>query len=143
MAQHYGGKRALFVLSLYLISSVISYYPYYISYFNEIVWDRKMAYKYLRFNLDWGQDAFILKRYRAEHPGVHKASETPVLLTETTRYYLDVNQLVGVTRDPETFKWLRDNFEPVDRIAPSYLLFEITPEQMRDLCRRTTYCDQE
>jgi len=137
-------KGALVVLGLYLISSVISYYPNYISYFNEIVWDRKMAYKYLAdSNLDWGQDAFILKGYRAEHPGVHKAPETPVLLTETTRYYLDVNQLVGVTRDPETYKWLRDNFEPVDMIAPSYLLFEITPKNMRDLCRRTTYCDQE
>jgi hypothetical protein len=137
-------KGVSFVLGLYLIASVASYYPFYISYFNEIVWDRKMAYKYLAdSNLDWGQDAFILRRYRAEHPEVGRAPEIPAPITETTRYFIYVNYLVGITRDPETYKWLRENFEPVGTIAPSYLLFEITPGQMQDLCGRTIYCDQE
>ena len=137
-------KWTVFTLSLYLIVSVISYFPYYISYFNEIIWDRKMAYRYLAdSNLDWGQDALILSRFRVEHPDVHRAPEEPELLTETTRYFVYVNQLVGITKDPQVYEWLRDNFEPVDMIAPSCLLFEITPEQMQDLCQRTSYCTRE
>jgi hypothetical protein len=48
-----------------------------------------------------------------------------------------------VTEDPETYLWLRENFEPIDAIAPSCLLFEITPEQMQALCESTAYCDQQ
>ena len=135
-------KLAVAALSLYLLISVLSYYPYYISYFNEIVLDRKMAYKYLAdSNIDWGQDRFILLKYRQEHPEVGRAPEKPATITKTTRYFLYVNYLVGITRDPDTYRWLRENFEPIDIIAPSYLLFEITPEQMHDLCERTTYCN--
>jgi hypothetical protein len=136
-------KLAAAALGLYLIVSVLSYYPYYISYFNEIIWDRKMAYKYLAdSNIDWGQDRFILLKYRKEHPEVGRAPEIPTPINKTTRYFLYVNYLVGITRDPDTYRWLRENFEPIDTIAPSYLLFEITPEQMRELCDRTTYCKE-
>jgi hypothetical protein len=136
------GKKWLgFALGTYLIGSLLSYYPSYISYFNEIVWDRKMAYKYLAdSNLDWGQDEDLVAEYLAEHPDVRKPPKRPELLTETTRYYLQVNQLVGITETPDAYRWLRENFEPVDTIAPSCLLFEITPEQMQELCERTDYC---
>jgi hypothetical protein len=134
-------KWMVFALGIYLILSVLSYYPFYISYFNEIVWDRKTAYKYLAdSNLDWGQDGPILKNYLAEYPNVHVAPEKPILLKKTARYYVSINRLVGVTIDPDVYKWLRDNFEPVDTIAPSYLLYEITPEQMKELCENTMYC---
>lgn len=137
-------KMAVLALGVYLMASVVSYYPYYLSYFNEIVWDRKTAYKYLAdSNLDWGQDGLILKHYLAEHPKVREAPEKPELLEETTSYFLEINQLVGITTEPGTYKWLRENFEPVGTIASSYLLFEITPVQMQDLCERTTYCKQE
>lgn len=136
-------KAAAFALGMYLILSVLSYYPYYLSYFNEIVWDRKMAYQYLAdSNLDWGQDEFIVDDYLAEHPEVRKAPKRPRLLNETTRYYVQANPLVGVTEHPDAYRWLRENFEPIDAIAPSCLLFEITPEQMQNFCKSTTYCDQ-
>jgi hypothetical protein len=136
------GKKWLgFALSTYLIVSLLSYYPFYISYFNEIVWDRKMAYKYLAdSNLDWGQDKDIVAEYLAEHPDVRKPPKRPRLLTETTRYYVQANQLVGITESPDAYRWLRENFEPIDKIAPSCLLFEITPEQMQELCESTAYC---
>jgi hypothetical protein len=130
-----------FALALYLIISVLSYYPNYLAYFNEIVWDRKMAYKYLAdSNLDWGQDYYALKAYRAEHRDVDKAPEIPHPLSRTRTFFVPVNQLVGVSYDPATYQWLRENFEPVGMIAPSYLLFEITPEQMQALCDTTDYC---
>jgi hypothetical protein len=137
-------KAATFALGSCLILSVLSYYPHYLSYFNEIVWDRKMAYQYLAdSNLDWGQDEFIVQDYLANHPNVRRPPKRPSLLNETTQYYIQVNQLVGVTEDPNAFKWLRENFKPIDAIAPSCLLFEITPEQMQNLCRSTTYCNRK
>jgi hypothetical protein len=134
-------KGLSFVLALYLVVSVLSYYPNYLAYFNEIVWDRKMAYKYLAdSNLDWGQDYYTLKAYRAEHRDVDKAPEIPHPLAGPHTFFVPVNQLVGVSYDPRTYQWLRENFEPVGMIAPSYLLFEITPEQMQALCNTTGYC---
>ena len=137
-------KMAAVTLSIYLVASVFSYFPSYLAYFNEIVWDRKTAYKYLAdSNLDWGQDGLKLKRYLAEHPKVIEAPVKPALLNESASYYLEVNLFLGITTEPGTFEWLRENFEPIDTIASSYLLFEITPDQMRDLCERTSYCGQE
>ena len=135
---------AAVTLGIYLAASVFSYFPSYLAYFNEIVWDRKTAYKYLAdSNLDWGQDGLKLKQYLAEHPKVIEAPVKPALLKETASYYLEINLFLGITTEPGTFEWLRENFEPIDTIASSYLLFEITPDQMRDLCERTTYCSQE
>jgi hypothetical protein len=137
-------KLAVLALGIYLLASVISYYPSYLSYFNEIVWDRKKAYQYLAdSNLDWGQDGLRLKHYLAEHPTVRQAPEKPELLAEMTTYFLEINLFLGITTEPRTFEWLRENFEPIGTIASSYLLFEITPDQMQNLCERTTYCKQE
>ncbi|MCJ7434008.1 MAG: glycosyltransferase family 39 protein [Anaerolineales bacterium] len=134
-------KGLSFALALYLIVSVLSYYPNYLAYFNEIVWDRKMAYKYLAdSNLDWGQDYYALKAHRAEHRNIVKAPEIPHPLPKTRTFFVPVNQLVGVSYDPVTYQWLRENFEPAGMIAPSYLLFTITPEQMQALCDTTDYC---
>ena len=128
-------------LGLYQLISVLSYYPNYLGYFNEIVWDRKTAYQYLAdSNLDWGQDYYALKDYRAEHRNLDKAPEVPALINKTKTYFVPVNQLVGVSYDPVTYKWLRDNFEPVGTIGSSYLLFEITAEEMKNLCEKTAYC---
>jgi hypothetical protein len=134
-------KGLSFALALYLVISVLSYYPNYLAYFNEIVWDRKMAYKYLAdSNLAWGQDYYALKAYRAEHRNVDKAPEIPHPFPRTRTFFVPVNQLVGVSYDPATYQWLRENFEPVGMIAPSYLLFEIKPGQMQALCDTTDYC---
>ncbi len=137
-------KMAVLTLGIYLAASVFSCFPSYLAYFNEIVWDRKTAYKYLAdSNLDWGQDGLKLRQYLAEHPTVIEAPVKPALLKETASYYLEINLFLGITTEPGTFEWLRENFEPIDTIASSYLLFEITPDQMRDLCERTTYCSQD
>lgn len=137
-------KRAVvFALGLYLLGSVISYYPNYIGYFNEIVWDRLDAHRYLAdSNLDWGQDDFAMKKYLARHPDVKEAPTHPGAIDATRRYYMRVNELVGVTRAPDgaEYEWLRKNFRPTDRVGTSYLLYRIAPEEMESLCARTSYC---
>ena len=42
---------------------------------------------------------------------------------------VSVNRFLGVFRRP-LYRWLRESFEPVDRIAGSYLVFEVSPEEL-------------
>jgi len=131
-------KAALGALLVYLAVSVLSYFPHYISYFNEIVWDRKQAYKYLAdSNIDWGQNAYYLNEYAARHPEAYIVPEpSPWRPRESERrepefpgsglIVIGVNRLVGL-KDPEEFRWLRETYEPVDHVAYSHLVFDIPP----------------
>lgn len=119
-------KSILVVLAIYLIISVLSYHPHYLSYFNEIIGDRKKAYKYLAdSNIDWGQNQWYLNEYLKKHPETIVNPGFSTLI----RIIISVNKLVGVF-SPERYKWLRENFEPVDHIAYSYLVYEISPEDL-------------
>jgi 4-amino-4-deoxy-L-arabinose transferase-like glycosyltransferase len=132
-------KAASFTLLIYLSISVFSYYPYHLSYFNEFVWDRKQAYKYLAdSNIDWSQGKNELDQYLLAHPeAVYKPGKA-----RSGHLIVRVNDLVGVTAEPEQYAWLRDNFEPVDTIAYSYLVYKISPEEISALCASSTYCDK-
>jgi hypothetical protein len=114
------------VLLVALVASVLSHFPHYISYFNELVADRKMAYKVLAdSNLEWGQDRGYMKEYMRLHPEAILHPRRPM----PGRLVVSVNQYVGVTRRP-VYAWLRRHFEPVDRIAGSYLVFDVSPEAL-------------
>jgi hypothetical protein len=129
-------------LLVYLVISVLSYHPHYISYFNELVWDRKMAYKYLAdSNLDWGENQPYLEAYLESHPdavylghkpeGRREARATPAeareaALPDSGLVVIRANDLVGIHR-PERFRWLREHCRPVDHVAYSYLVFELHP----------------
>lgn len=50
-------------LAIFYLSAFMRIYPYYIAYFNEFV-GPKNGYKYISdSNIDWGQDAFRLRKY--------------------------------------------------------------------------------
>lgn len=132
-------KLSAWALVAYLFISVFSYYPYSISYFNEIVWDRKQAYKYLAdSNIDWGQGRNELHQYLSKYPGAAYRPNN----VRAGRIVVGVNDLVGVTTDPEKYAWLRNNFEPIDTIVYSYVVYKISPEEIDNLCATTTYCDE-
>ncbi len=127
--------------SIFLIASVLSKYPNYLAYFNELIGEGKNSYKYLAdSNLDWGQDTQLLDEYKKEHTKAEKAPETPILIDEETTYFVSINRLVGVINGPENYQWLRENFEPVDMVGNSYLIYRITPEKMLHLCASTAFC---
>lgn len=122
---------------LYIAGSVFSYYPYCLSYMNEFVWDRRSGYKYLSdSNLDWEQARNELKQYLAEHPG---ALINPGG-ARAGYFVVRISDLTGVTKDPDKYAWLRDNFEPVETIAYSYLVYRISEEEFNNLCASTSYC---
>jgi hypothetical protein len=45
-------------------------------------------------------------------------------------FVVDVNALVGVNRNPEEYRWLREHFTPVDHIAYSFLVYDIPKETL-------------
>jgi hypothetical protein len=132
-------KLGTAILGVYLLVSVLSYYPHYIPYFNELIWDRKSAYQYLAdSNIDWEQSKEYLKQYKEEHP---EAIISPRNKITYGLLVVNANDLVGVTEKPEMYQWLRENFQPVDTLVYSYLIYQITPEQIQELCsREPKYC---
>lgn len=139
-------KSASIVLYTFLFASVFSYYPYHISYMNELIGNRLYAYKYLAdSNLDWGQAKNDYLQYLKDNPGVLKKSED-VIVTDSEKprpggYIIGINDLVGVTSEPKRYAWLRENFEPVETIAHAYLVYKISVEQYYELCATTNYCE--
>ena len=126
-------KRRLAIAGLmaYLVISNLSYYPHYLPYFNEFLLDRKQAYRILAdSNIDWGQNYYYLRQYMKRHPGCHVHPQAPV----AGRIIVRVNELVGITATgPERYRWLRENFEPVDHIGYSYLVYDVSPEALGKL----------
>lgn len=124
---------------VYLCASVLSYYPYNLSYFNEIVWDRTQAYRYLAdSNVDWGQGQNELWEYIAKNPAaVYQPGKV-----RSGRIIVSVNDLVGINVDPGKYAWLRDNFEPVDTIAYAYLVYDISQSELDEMCAATDNCGE-
>ncbi len=129
-------RAAFWVLAGYLLVSMFSYYPHYISYFNEFVLNRTMAYKYLAdSNLDWGQSKNYLRDYMKGHRGA--IFEPDKIMAG--RIIVSVNDLVGLY-NPSRFAWLRDNFEPVGNVAYSYLIYDVSQQDLDRLCVTKGIC---
>jgi hypothetical protein len=115
-------RNTAIVLVAWTAASALSYYPHFIPYFNEFVWDRRLAYRYLAdSNLDWWGNQWYLSEYIRHHPGVIFDPRKP----QAGRIIVPVNALVGVNRDPEEYRWLREHFTPVDHIAYSFLVYDL------------------
>lgn len=117
-------KALSFALVGYLAVSVLSWFPHYIPYFNELVWDRKQAYRILAdSNVNWGQDRDSVAAYLAAHPKVALEPESP----RTGWILVDVNSLLGIlkSQSPERYRWLRDHHRPSGHLNYSYLLFHV------------------
>ena len=132
-------KHRIFVTFLvtYLLISNLSYFPHYLSYFNELLIDRKMGYTILAdSNLDWGQNKNYLKDYLTKNPEIiYVPSSTwlrnnPPETKLPTKIVISANRLVGIAGDPKTYQWIRDNLKPVDHVAYSYLVFKIQPQDL-------------
>ncbi len=121
---------------VYMVGSVLAAYPNYIPYFNELIWDKKDAYKYLvDSNIDWQQAEYLRDQYLKENPDINEEPPQPV----PGRVLVSPNNLVGIVGDRDRYKWLRDAFEPVDLVADVYLLYDIKPEDFRRILYQFEY----
>jgi hypothetical protein len=120
-----GAPMALGVLGVWLVASVLSYYPHFLPYVNELLPDRKMAYRVLAdSNLDWGEDISYVEAWLDEHPEVVWQPEEPTAGT----ILVGTNWLTGVfKRRRDT--WIRERFEPVGHLRYGHLLFEVSEEE--------------
>lgn len=128
-------KRAAFgaagLLLCWMAASSYSYYPHFLSYFNELVSDRKMSYKILSdSNLDWGQNRYYLERYLAKH-SLDRSNVDP--FPRTGVVIVSANRLTGVS-SPVEYRWLR-KLRPSSHVAYSYLVYRITPSMLASALR--------
>lgn len=108
-------------LALWLGASVLSWYPDFLPYMNELLADRKLAYHVLAdSNLDWGQDRETVDAYRAAHPEVRWQPRRPV----AGKILVSVNWLDGVSMGHRAWPWGID--EPTGHLHYSHLLFDIS-----------------
>ncbi len=89
-------RYAAVILVIWAAASALSYYPHFISYFNEFVPDRKLAYRHLAdSNLDWRGNEWYLTEYVRRHPGVIVDPRKP----QAGRIVVPVNLRALVTND--------------------------------------------
>ncbi len=119
------------LLVLWYIASSLFIYPHYLEYFNELV-GPKNGYKYLLdSNLSWDQDNFYVSDYILDLPTDTIIHINPLEQPEEGLVIIDVDLLMGRDRNKRAkTAWLREPFlegeiEPIDRIAYTYLVFEI------------------
>jgi hypothetical protein len=123
-------KNIAFLAWGYLIISVLSYHPHYLSYFNEFVLDRGHTYKILAdSNLDWGQNKGELSVLLTEDPDLIFEPSEPT----PGRIVVTVNKMLGIREGPQAFSWLRENFEPVDHFVYSYLIYDVSPQELSQI----------
>jgi hypothetical protein len=109
----------------WLVVSVLSWHPFYLSYFNELLTDRRQAWRLLAdSNLDWGQSENYVKRWLAAHPDAVLEPSRP----RTGTIVIRANFLTGVLGD-DRFAWLR-RLDPVDQVAYSYLVFQVRAQDL-------------
>jgi Dolichyl-phosphate-mannose-protein mannosyltransferase len=121
--QQYAGV----ILPAWVAASMFSYFPHFIPYFNEFVTDRRFAYRHLAdSNLDWWGNQWYLEQYIRRHRNAILDPRKP----HAGRIIVLVNGLVGVNRDPEEYRWLREHFSPVDHVAYSFLVYDVPAEML-------------
>ncbi|MGG6293741.1 ArnT family glycosyltransferase [Leptolyngbya sp. AN02str] len=158
-------RYRLFVIGLvaYLLVSNLSYFPHYLSYFNELLVDRRMGYTILGdSNIDWGQNQAYLQKYLEKNTsafylryeyvngaivnGVIRGEERLKITNaqgqeiaaqdlQSGLLIVSVNQLLGITINPTYFEWLRELKKPIDHVAYSYLVFEMEPQDIHHLLK--------
>jgi hypothetical protein len=80
-----------------------------------------MAYKYFAdSNLNWGQRKNNLIKFLEKNPGVIFEPAVP----STGKIVVDINNLAGI-KEPEKFRWLRENYIPVGAIDDCYIIFDV------------------
>lgn len=116
-------KRAVLVCLVgWLALSTFSYFPHLIPYMNEWVWDRTSTYKILAdSNLDWGQDAAVVRNFLKANPDVALDPVEP----RSGRILVGANRLVGVApKDQGPLKWLLP-YRPVAQVGYAHFLFVV------------------
>lgn len=116
--------------------SALSYYPHYMSYFNEVIGDRTNAYKYLAdSNLDWEDKDYYIKQWQADHPNIHFQTHPEAMRNPQPGFFLlPANFYVGVFNQDE-YAWIRE-FKPLAHITYSHYLLYISADELTSALKK-------
>jgi hypothetical protein len=115
-------KRLLVGCVLYVAVSVGSYFPHMIPYFNEILTDRKLAYRFLAdSNLDWRQDTWVVERFLHDNPDVILEPKERV----AGRILVRGDWLAGVWPRKADYFLRLERMKPVAHVGYGHFLFVI------------------
>jgi len=111
---------------LWTVVSVASYFPHMIPYFNELLTDRRAAYRFLAdSNLDWNQDKQEVQDFLRSNPDVVLNPPQPV----TGRILVSANFMAGVIPRKADYWVRRNGLKPVAQVGYAHLLFVIPADK--------------
>lgn len=121
-------KISVLVLSLFLVFSVMRYWRNYIPYTNELIGDKKMAYRYVGCsNLQFGQSINFYTEYLRLHPEVQYATTRPA----TGVFLIELDDYMD-TWNLHKFDWI-SQIEPSGQVAFNGLLVTVTKDDLNRL----------
>ncbi len=114
--------RWLGAAALACLVSQLTWWPWTLSYFNERLVDRTLAWRHLAdSNLDWGHTGRVVDAWRQDHPdGV----ADPMVPTAGS-VLLSANVLTGVLGDPARQACLRERLPPTAHLAYAHYPYEL------------------
>ncbi len=125
-------NKKLFIVTLPTILSVLSFFPHYLSYTNELIWDKKKAYKYLAdSNLSWKQNSNYIRDYLEKNPDIKLVRGEKKL--KVGKNLIDVNYLLGILKNGKKMDNLMSIKEPIRHVVHSHLLYELSEEDIAEI----------
>ncbi len=124
-------KAKKYFLPLLIIYTLFTYYKFFpnlISYHNELVASKNTYRVMADSNVDYGQSYFRYQKFRQENPEYKLPGSTP----GAGKFIVGVDDYLD-TGDKHKFDWLSKNFKPAGHFDHCYLLFDISPEDLKQL----------
>ncbi len=119
-------KATIATASLFLTISVLSYFRNYYPYTNELIADKKNAYKYVgAANLDFMHGQLFFNDYLQQHAEVKWVPAKP----EAGTFLITVEDYMDIWNRHQ-FDWI-NQFKPVGHVAHCGLLIQVTPEDLK------------
>jgi 4-amino-4-deoxy-L-arabinose transferase-like glycosyltransferase len=109
------------------VATFYSFFPNFISYTNELLWNKKNVYRIMAdSNIDFGQGGYWLTRYLKENPNVKMPEVKPAAGT----FIIGVNEFLDLN-DKHQCEWLTKNFKPVNHLRHCFLIFEVSETELK------------
>jgi hypothetical protein len=112
----------LYLLIAWQAVSVFNYFPHFLPYTNEFIWNKKMAYKKIAdSNLCYGEGRKFLEKYLVKNKDAIVLPEKPV----AGKIVMEVNEMLNKDiRTMGKYDWV-NKLTPVDHIHSQYLVFDV------------------
>jgi len=121
-------RNRVFVVAMasYTIATFYYFFPCLLPYTNELIMDKKMAYEIVgSANLDYNQAYESLNRYLGQNKNVEYAPQYP----RAGKFIINTNDLLALSGN-NGYDWLRNNFKPTEHLQFTYLIFDITEQDL-------------